>query len=212
MKPYNTAFWSAFVDAGIPVTVILLTLGELGIPKDERGITPQTMRDVRFGEFDRATNALGVSREIMPFADLYMSEGAIGPLIPPVLSVVREKKFGVIFSFHPQEITPEFDHPDHQTAGMIARTVGAASDVLHYHPECGEMEHRPSLYLWTTDGTKATHSITLSDETRRNRNTYLSGYYPSQFPLGTQPEWERVFDRITGDGNGGHRELYLKVR
>lgn len=176
-------------------------------------VTPTTMRDIRAKEFENAAHHLGVQTHTLGFPDLGLSFLPRETLVRQTLTAVRQKKFDVLFSFHPAEITPMFDHPDHVLVGDITRFVGAAADVAHFMPDVPAMDERPSLYLWTTDTNQATHQLPMSDKTREKRTEYLATWYPSQFSWETKTAWSGIFDHITDpSGTGNHGELYRRVR
>ena len=62
-------------------------------------------------------------------------------------------------SFHPNEITPGFDHPDHNWVGEVTRLVSV------------EMRGERKLILWTSGGKPY-----LTEE----RDKYARQYYHSQ--------------------------------
>jgi LmbE family N-acetylglucosaminyl deacetylase len=170
------------------------------------------MKKIRQEEFTHAMDYWGASSHILSHGDLMLSEEPIGPQTLDVLNIVRNKQFGALFSFHPYELTPLFDHPDHNRAGEITKRVASVSDVVYYHPEIPALPYRPSLYFWTTDKTQATHMLPLSGETRKRREEYLFTYYPSQFPEHTKDQWGPIFDRISMQENKSHQELYMQIR
>jgi LmbE family N-acetylglucosaminyl deacetylase len=170
------------------------------------------MKDIRREEFIHAMDYWSASYHILPYGDLMLSEEPIGPQTLDVLNIVRDKQFGSLFSFHPYEMTPIFDHPDHNRAGEITKRVASVSDVDYYHPEIPALDFRPSLFFWTTDKSKVTHVVPLSEKTRQRREEYLFEYYPSQFSKKTRNQWGPIFDRISLQENGSHQEFYTKIR
>lgn len=211
MKYYFGVWRSIFVEAGVPLTVIALTMGEVGIPSHWSTVTPIEMKNIRREEFLHSLQSIGAMGISLDYPDLHVSLTPIEPVVQTTLKTVRDNKFGVLFSFHPNEVTPLFDHPDHNTAGVITKIVAAAADVKHFYPEYPAMQKRPELYVWTTDTHTATHKLPLPKAARERRNTHLVTHYPSQFSRENQSEWTVIFDRIT-HGNHKHRELYLKIR
>lgn len=202
---------TVFVDAGIPVHIILLTYGGLGIPRGS-AVTPDEMKAIRRAEFASSLSAIGATGESVDLPDLDVSFLPTESVVRPVLKIVRERRSGVIFSFHPQETTKDIDHPDHNTAGQTARFVSAAADVTHFFPEYPAPRRRPALYLWTTDKRIATHHLPLTDDTVQQRNIHMETHYPSQFPSDTINTWKVIFDKVTKSGSGKHAEMYVRVR
>jgi LmbE family N-acetylglucosaminyl deacetylase len=176
---------------------VLLTWGELGIPKGSI-YTPNQMKHVRRNEFEHATDSLGIKREVLDLGDLQLTEKPFTELMLEVLKVIRRIDPAVIFSFYPYEITPYFDHPDHNIAGKLTLHVGATSDVRQYHPDISAVERRPEIFLWTTDKNRATYAVKLSKKCQERRDMYAISHYPSQFSTETHPQWRQIFDRIGG--------------
>ena len=204
------ARWSVFVDAGVPVTVILLTLGELGIGP-QRNETPNEMKITRSKEFSNAMKYLRANGIAHDFGDLQLSFVPLKPVISEVVTDIRRKNCGVIFSFFdPLEYV---DHPDHDKTGEIARFAAASSDVTYFHQEIEALPSRPNLFVRTRDVSRATHMIPLSHSTIHHRTAYFEGFYPSQFPPDTVDKSEVIFDRLTSQENiPGKAELYWNIR
>jgi len=164
-------------------------------------------------------DSLGADYEIMGYGDFGLAMMPFRNLAMPLLNLLRQKDFAAIFSFHPYEITPNFDHPDHNIAGEAARFAAAGQDVenlktgpyIASSDSYGATESRPELYLWTTDKSKATHKQKLTKKSRKKRNKYLQKQYPSQFPRQSKKRWGRIFDKITENGKS-HSEFYQQVR
>ncbi len=214
----NLIAWGAInylIEAGIPITVLTLTLGELGETKDKPDIPPVEMGKLRENEFYSSNNARGLQGYMMKFPDTGLNRADIMEQAKnETLEFVRENNFGAIFSFHPFEITPEFDHLDHNAAGEIARYVGAFSAVKNLHTKSAPLENRPSLYLWTSNPGFATHHILFSPEIEADRKMHLANYYPSQFPKDSMSRWGVIFDGISRGMRGDlpSREMFMKVR
>lgn len=211
MKPYSGEPWSVFVDSKVTPLVIFLTAGELGIPQNST-ISPLEMKEIRKSEAKQAMNFLQATVTFLDFADLHLSFIPIQQMVSSVLPLIREFETDALFSFHPQEITTAFDHPDHTVAGNVARFVGTAADVSHFMPQYTALNKRPELYLWTTQNSSHCHTFSLKEQSRQNRNEYLMRYYPSQFSSIIQYKWISIFDRITYDKQNLHQERYCKVR
>lgn len=169
------------------------------------------MKQTRQAEFARAANALGISYEALELSDLGLSFMPYPELFDTVLNRVRTHNPGVIFTFHPYEISREFDHPDHRMVGQITLDVAATTDVAHFKPGVPVMNRRPNLFLWTTNRYLASHSLSITKNERSSRLAYLEEEYPSQFPKESIPKAKIIFDRLTRQRQN-HRELYLKVR
>lgn len=189
----------------IPVTVMLMTLGEQGsihgMAKHET--TAEKVKEIRQKEFTEAIASLGVQLQILSHPDFRLAFVPTEQLFLSVLHAVRAANPDVIFSFWEKEFTKHFNHVDHNLTGKIAEMVGEATDLPRY-PDQNEypnfanaMEHRPEYFAWTTDRRSASHKVKLTKKTRAERNAYLHTYYPSQFPEETKDEWVAKFDHIT---------------
>ena len=219
MKLYSLGLWSVFVSIGVTPFLLFLTAGELGIPQNSP-VTPIQMGEIRFQEATHAARVLNAQLLMLSFPDLHLPYIPIQTLVESVLPVVREHKFDAIFSFHPHEITPFFDHPDHNQVGLLAQAVGAASDVAHFMPEHPPLVQRPGLYLWTTQKVLANRELKLRKNCRKNRDFYLQTSYPSQFSREKYAEWRGIFEVITRkkakkkrkNKDAQHAEYYLQVR
>lgn len=175
------------------------------------------MKQIRRKEFENATASLGIKTEILDWGDLKLSEKPFTELLVELLKIVRRLDPAVVFSFDPFEMTRDFDHPDHELAGQLARRIGATSDVEHYCPEQPAMEIRPELFLWTTKRQRADYQVKVSQKSMARRDAYAVKHYPSQFSAETQPEWRKIFDRINGVKRNGKkkksgREYWIRVR
>ncbi len=197
----------------------MLTLGELGIPQGA-DITPEQMKGIRQAEFTKATESRKIMTEILDIGDLQLTTHPFEELLCKLLEVIRRINPAALFTFHPYEVTPAFDHPDHNVSGKLVLHAGAVADVAYKYPEISALHFRPELYLWTTRKDLATHRINLEKQARYRRNQYLVDYYPSQFSKQTQPEWSQIFDRINTDQakkkknnkKSKYREYWMKVR
>ncbi len=169
------------------------------------------MAQIRAEELKNAAGFLNASYKILSFPDLNLPFVSFESLVKSVLPIVRLQNIDTIFSFHPNETTRKFDHPDHNIAGQIARYVGAAADVKNFMPEYKVLSNRPKLYLWTSKNSLATHSMKLSKPVRKRRDEYLMENYPSQFSIQNYLLWKRIFAKIT-KSKVGHLERYQKVR
>lgn len=189
----------------------MLSWGDLGSVAYDLGADQNKVEKIRKLEFEQATRSKGIDSLGLHFGDLELAHLPFDLLVNSVLTVVRQRQFDMLVSFHPDEITHIFDHPDHQIAGQVTRYVGAVADVAKYRPETGHPVKRPELFLWTTDPAKATHALPLRKKSRRKRNKYLSKQYPSQFPKESKVIWKKIFDTITRNKNT-HIEYYKKIR
>lgn len=177
-------------------------------------LKPTEVAEVRRQEFTQAMTSLGIAYEIFEFGDFSLSTMPFRNLALPLLNFLREKDLAAVFTFHPYEITPNFDHPDHNVAGEATRFAASGQDVknLKVGPlpngkaEAASTTGRPELYFWTTDEAKATHQLKLGKKSSKRRQKYLSENYPSQFPRQTQKRWGTIFDRF------GKKEYYQQVR
>lgn len=176
------------------------------------GTLPDQMREIRKREFSQAMRYFRSSGIALDAGDLSLHRHDEDFLIASVLAPIREGNFGVLFSFRP-EPTPYVDHPDHDKTGHIARFVGAAADVEHFHPEIPATESRPEIFLLTRDVAQATHMFPVSWGTKHHRLSYLEGFYPSQFPTESIEPSGVIFERLsTHEGIEGNAELYMQIR
>jgi len=223
--------WGYFVEAKIRPHIIFLTGGELGISKNS-SVTPAENMHIRNAEASRAADFFGATTSFLNFPDLNLPFVPFEKLVFAVMLEVQKVKSDALFSFHPHEITQEFDHLDHSVAGMVTRHVGAAADVKHFFPDhtSRKSEHhspnpdaildkRPELYLWTSSEFMANTTLPLSAKIRQKRNQYLIDHYPSQFPASNKDTWVPIFDSITGNSSKNrkssrkqHSENYMRVR
>lgn len=176
-------------------------------------MTPEQLKQVRRVEFSNAARSLPITPDIHDLGDLQLSFQPFEQLVVEMLKVIRSHQFAALFSFHPSEITPRFDHPDHLMAGKLTQFVGATADVHHFHPEFPATHQRPELYLWASVDHLASHHLLLTVEHRQRRDQYLVDHYPSQFILDQKDQWAPIFDQITYDkASGEHQEKWLRVR
>lgn len=198
-----------------------MTLGELGSIDGKPDLSSNSVKEVRLAEFQQAMDSLGANYENMGYEDFGLSTLPFSDIAIPLMNVLRKNDFGAVFSFHPYEITPVFDHPDHNMTGLATRFAAAGQDVNNF--EVGKYisdadvypatDNRPELYLWTTDSTQANKKIKLTKKSLNNRNDYLINNYGSQFPRKSKSRWGKIFDKITHKGLfKGHQEYYQQVR
>lgn len=206
------------VDNGIPVTVLLLSLGEKG--KVYGNETPEKeIKSIRREEFYNATEALGVRGVIYEptFPDSELSEHQT-ELNEALTRYVREQRFDVLVSFAPNERTFGFDHTDHHATSAATVIASEKADIPLMYEQSGKaLTYRPSLLGWTTNPhVGAAHQlaeIPLTAESKVQMAEFLSQHYPSQFSRETKNVWEPIFDRITQTGSqSGHRQLYFQIR
>ncbi len=155
---------------------------------------------------------LGISLTTLNFSDMGLPFVPMKKLVAKTLPIIRELNTRAIFSFHPHELSEQFDHPDHSVVGEIARHVGAAADVKHFYPKSPAMRERPNLYLWTSQRSNANRRLVLTLEMREQRNEHLITHYPSQFKAGKRLKWQPIFDQITHWQSEKHQELYKQIR
>lgn len=169
------------------------------------------MKKIRKQEVSEAGSAINAKVKTYDFGDTKLLFKTDKEVYRAVLSYVRKKEFGAIFSFDPREITYEFDHPDHTVAGTIARSVSSFADVKWHRTQSSAMQTRPDLFLWTTDASRATHRILLPRDSRERRNQHLL-IHVSQFHGENQAEWENIFDTINQVRDGIGYEYWVQVR
>ncbi len=211
MRPYFLPHWSIFVESNVSVHAIYLTLGELGIPANSI-ISPSEMGKIRTQEIESAAVAMNITLSLLRFPDMHLPFIPMPDLITATLPIIRELNTRAVFSFHPQEITSEFDHPDHTVAGQVARHVGAAADVKHFYPNTPAMTSRPELYLWTTQQKCANSTLPITPQIASRRANYLEQHHRSQFSNQDRPNWEKIFDSIATQPDKTKQELYQRVR
>ncbi len=203
MKLYSSVFWIVFVKAKISPHLIFLTAGELGIPQ-KSALKPKEMAIIRNIEAQNATSFLKASLTMLSFPDLHLPFIPIEDLVTDVMPIIRRKKTDAIFSFDPYETTHKFDHPDHNVAGIVAKYVGAATDVKNFMPEYQVLKKRPELYLWSSKQKPKNIIVKQTKKLKEKRIDYLLTHYPSQFRKTEQKDWEKIFLEIS--------ESYEKVR
>lgn len=203
MRSYSLEFWSVFVEARISPYIIFLSAGELGIRQDSV-LTPSEMRTIRTTEAENAMRSLQASLIVLSFPDMHLPFVPIQQIVESVLPIVREHAIDAIFSFWPYETTKEFDHPDHNVTGLVAKHVGAAADVKDFMPQYSSLTKRPRLFLWTSDAYRADYTFHLTESQIFSRAEYLLKYYPSQFSDKNRSVWESYLNTI--------QECYFQVR
>lgn len=190
-----------------------MSYGEMGIPAGFPDITPAEMGFIRKAEFENAMADLGLPHEVIGLPDLGMSLLPLAQVVDGVIKVIRYRRFDTVLTFHPHEVTWQFDHLDHNTVGQAVKIAAGAADVRNFFPQYPALSRRPHLYYWTTNMELATHYLPLSERMRQNRNRYLLENHASQFPREKLPEWGVIFDRITYEESlGQHVERYVEVR
>ncbi len=186
----------------------------MGSVSGQPDLNPHEVAEIRRLEFAQAMTSLGIAYEIFEFGDFSLATMPFRNIALPLLNLLREKDLAAIFTFHPYEITPDFDHPDHNLTGEAARFAATGQNIKHLKvgPQAnGKQEvqatnSRPELYFWTTNESQATHQIKVGKKSNKRRQKYLSENYPSQFPRQTKKHWGTIFDRF------GKKEYYQRVR
>jgi LmbE family N-acetylglucosaminyl deacetylase len=189
-------------------------LGDLGSIDGQPDLSPAKVAEVRRQEFTKAMTSLGIAYEVFEFGDFSLSTMPFRNIALPLLNSLREKDLAAVFTFHPYEITPNFDHPDHNLTGEATRFAASGQDVKNLKvgsladgkTEFPATTDRPELYFWTTNEDQATHQLKIGKKSSRRRQKYLSENYPSQFPRQTKKRWGTIFDRF------GKKEYYQQVR
>lgn len=190
-----------------------MTAGELGIPHGS-AITPEEMAQIRTAEGEHAAEVLQAVFHTLNFPDMGLHRIPLETLVTTVLELVRAIDPDLLFSFNPEN-QPYIDHPDHTITGMVAKYVGAATNVAKLHPEFPAPPNRPQLYLWTTHTEKTEEKIyhmPLSKKARQRKYEYLKTVYPSQFQAKSELEWIPIFESISQESNRRHSERYIKIR
>lgn len=129
-------------------TIILLTQGELG-----------GNVEVRKTEFNLAMQFWNFDNVKLNFPDMKLVYFPLEKMVDSVTKVVADKNITILVSFNPYEITPGFDHPDHNRAGEVTRLVSVG------------MKRKRKLILWNSRG-----KTYLTIE----RDKYAKRFYPSQ--------------------------------
>lgn len=209
----------AFVEAGIPVTVLLMTLGEGGTIAGTP-LPPGETATIRRQEFESATHELGVrgiiSDPLFPDSDLRSHQESLNKVIT---QTVRQGEYDVIVSFTPGEYTYRFDHRDHHAVSQAALAASETADMPTVYPSSTTppLSYRPAFLGWTTNpDIGAAHQIRqvpLAEASRSQRTEFLARHYASQFPERSRKYWEPIFDRITqGEPNEAYRQLLFRIR
>lgn len=219
MRFCSGVYWSAFVEAHVPITGIVFTLGELGIIADS-DLTPAQMANIRWLEFMNAMRHWGAEPMLMsssdgtPFGDTQLALMPFAELATSLLSVVLQKQLALLISFSPIELTKHIDHPDHRVVGEVVQWVGALADV-RYLPQSAHREKltkRPQLLYWTTNSSLSTHAFKFGKKARERRDEYLLRYYPSQFSEESHAHWRSLFDDLFSGSGKKQYEQYQKIR
>jgi len=129
-------------------TIILLTQGELG---GDVG--------VRKKEFELAMQYWGFDYVTFRYPDMKLAYFPLNKMVDSVTKVVVNKNITALVSFHPNEITSGFDHPDHNRAGEITRLVSV-----------GMKDGRKLIYWMSNNKPYLT----------KERNKYAKQFYSSQ--------------------------------
>lgn len=207
-----------FIDAGIPVTVLLTTLGENG--KINGGtLSSEETAKIRRQEFESAAEALGVRTIISNpvFADSNLKANQ-SELSRTVVQTVRDGAYNVIVSFAPGEHTFQFDHADHHAVSKAAVMASETADMAGVFPSVAKpITYRPAFLGWTTNpDIGANHQMSqvpLSKEMLVKRSDFLMKHYASQFSEDARSTWEPIFDRLTrGEPGDSHRQLLFRIR
>ena len=93
------------------------------------------------------------------FPDMKLAYLPLEIMVNKVSRVVNNKNITILVSFHPNEITPGFDHPDHNRVGEVTRLVSV------------KMKDERKLIFWTSNDKPY-----LINE----RDKYAKNFYPSQ--------------------------------
>ncbi len=205
------------VSAGIPVTVLLLTLGEHG-KFDGQTVTPGALKETRRAEFMDAAVNLGVRGVV--YEPLFPDGGLADTqhdVDEAVTRFVRAGQYDVLFSFAPGERTYAFDHRDHHAVAAATVKASETADMPTVYPDAPPLSYRPGLMGWTTNPhIGARHQlfeIPLSDKDMKKRGDFLREHYPSQFSQRSRGFWEPIFERVSrGDTKRSHRQLFFQIR
>lgn len=204
-------------NAGIPVTVLLASLGENG-KADGQPMEPGMLGRLRTEEFLDSASALGVRARILDpaFPDSSMT-GHEEELTRAISREIRREDYGVVFTFAPEERTWMFDHRDHHIVGAATMAAAETADMpLESLASTPPRTSRPNLYGWTTNPhASAEHqieSIPIDEQSVREREHFLSTHYPSQFPKETMSQWSTIFQEITKGPLDKQRQLYIQIR
>lgn len=205
------------VEAGIPVTVLLLTLGENG-KNDGKTESPEDLKEIRRNEFMNAIRSLGASGVVYEpnFSDSGLTEQQQA-VDRAVTRFVREGRFDVLFSFAPGERTYMFDHRDHHAVSQSVVKASETADMPTVYPDIPPLSYRPGLMGWTTNSHMGArhqvYEVPLSDTDMKERGDFLRTHYRSQFSERTRDYWEPIFERVSrGDSDGSHRQLLFRIR
>ncbi len=206
-----------------------MTLGEKGKlfgQTSEAAVVAQT----REQEMATAAHALGIDYLNAGFLDAELRFFDQRELAGVVLAMVRELAPAAIFSFHPQELTPEIHHSDHSEVARLAETVATLVDVNGYvvRDQAGrdvfwdETLVRPEYWVWYSGWLMLQADYFLQEETmifeqieedRIAQLEYVAQYHRSQATAESMEKWRNVLDRVSlNRKTGNYEEHYLKVR
>ncbi|MBI4067510.1 PIG-L family deacetylase [Candidatus Gottesmanbacteria bacterium] len=207
------------VKADIPVTVILLTMGEKGKPPDSIKTEEQVIEE-RKSEAESSANALGMHviyvNSPAPDGDV---EGYEEDLKHQVMDITRLKKFDVIFSWDEYDRTRGLNHPDHNASGRIAKSISFAARTRgskYDTPGIEPLSYRPRLFAWTSDRTAAPEPIYIfqfNETAMAAREDHFDKYYPTQMPKSKiETEYRPLFQRANKGIASQYEQKYVELR
>lgn len=115
--------------------------------------------EVREREFNLAMQYWGFDSVKFEFPDMKLAYFPLEKMVESMAIVVNENQVTTLVSFNHYEITPGFDHPDHNRAGEVVRLVSVG------------MRGERKLLFWTSGG---------ESYLTQKRYEYAKKYYPSQ--------------------------------
>jgi LmbE family N-acetylglucosaminyl deacetylase len=145
-----------YADAGVPVTMICATRGEVGQIADGVEATPETLGAVREAELREALAHLGVHDvRFLGFRDSGMDgtpdndhpqslhRAPAERVVEPLVTAIRELRPSVVVTWDP---TGGYGHPDHVAVHRhTVAAVEAAADAARW-PDAGDPWRTPALF------------------------------------------------------------------
>jgi LmbE family N-acetylglucosaminyl deacetylase len=154
--------------AGVPVTLVCTTRGEVGEIADPALATPDTLGQVREGELRAACEILGVAAlRLLDFRDSGVAgtptqdhprafcRAPAAEVVPLLVRIIREVRPTVVVTWEPAD---DHGHPDHVAASHHATAAFDAAG-REETPELGP-PHAPAALYW------AARPLRLRDEAR----------------------------------------------
>lgn len=205
-------YFTLLLEEGISVSVILLTLGENGIPGHMSDASSREMGLKRIQELTVGMKEMGVETDVFEFPDTRLIDTPLEKITEAVLPIIRKRQPALLIANSPEKVTvPYINHSDHRRAGEVADRVAEVADIVTFYPHIPKANHRPNVDFLTRNRSTATHYIPLSGDFRKKRMEVIFERYKTQFDPQDKERWKTIFDTTTTYLGGlKHRELYMR--